>query len=97
MTLRGAIFEWKGVCKSFDDGSEPRKDALSRETELAVKAAREDVCANIDLAITVVLFATGHWILGIAAAIWTAFQFAEAAKWEILLRIERRKMMNRGG
>ena len=96
MNLHEAIRECKHYCHSINDCAEPRERALSRETELCVHSAREDVCANIDFAITVVLFATGCWEAGIVAALWTVAQFAEAVKWEAMLRTERAKMKLNG-
>ena len=94
MKNREIIAELKALCADFKTGDEPRRDSPWREVELAIKAAREDVCANIDLAITVLLIATGcHPLVCFTAACWTVAQFVEAVKWELLLRLERVRKM----
>lgn len=94
MNIRESIAEMRAFradCKTY---GEPRRNSPWREVELAVKAAREDVCANIYLAVTVLLIATGcHHLVCVIAACWTVSQFAEAVKWELLLRLERVRKM----
>ena len=95
MQIFRIVRELKALGADLKSGAEPRKNSLhGPEVELAVKAAQEDVCANIDLAITVLLIATGcHPLVCFTAACWTVAQSAEAVKWELLLRLERVKLM----
>ena len=93
MEIFRLVRELKALGADLKSGTEPRKDSLwGPEIELAVKAAQEDICANIDFSITVVLIATGcHPLVCFTAACLTVAQFAEATKWEALLRLERVK------
>lgn len=94
MNIRESIAEMRAFRADCKTCAEPRRDSPWREVELAVKVAREDVCANIYLAITVLLIATGcHHLVCFTAVCLTVSQFAEAVKWESLLRLERVRKM----
>lgn len=69
----------------------PRTNSPTREVELAVRAAREDVCFNICFAMTVILFTTGHWIVGIFSVLLLIWQGLDATASEMALRAERWK------
>lgn len=78
-------------------GKEPDRSSPTYMLELAVKAAQEDVCSIVHDAAAVILFAEGHWKIGILVALLAIAQTIEALKWSILLRAERGFRLTREG
>ena len=71
--------------------ADPRVDSPTREVELAVKSAREDVCLNIWTAATLMMLAGQHWVAFSICVVLTLGQCVVATVAEQRLRAERWK------
>lgn len=71
--------------------ADPRMDSPTREVELAVKSAREDICLNIWTAATLIMLAGQHWIMFSICVVLTFGQCVVALVAEQSLRAERWK------
>lgn len=73
----------------FVDLPLPPKSSPTYFAELAIKAAQEDIVGAVCIVGSIILFATGHSMVGWILSLYTAVQFIHGLRYESVLRSAR--------